>query len=202
MGDEIGRMEKGDFISHKHLLAGTEQAIAYVAIAAALSMQSQFRILLLDELGRVDTDNKAKLLTLIAQAQQDGVIDQAIAIDVARLPELMGCVNAGSEGDRTVNSLNPEQQMIVDSRVPITIGIAGPGSGKSHTLAACVPPAAFGNRTRVIITYTNAAAKVIRDRIGPSNARYVGTLHGYMSPAAPGTRRPIGLPPGIDRGRR
>jgi len=79
-------------------------------------------------------------------------------------------------------SLSPEQQKAVDSESPSILMMAGPGSGKTHTLIA---------RTRallerdahpsqmVVITFTNEAADELKRR-SDLDFKYCGTLHGFM----------------------
>jgi DNA helicase-2/ATP-dependent DNA helicase PcrA len=73
----------------------------------------------------------------------------------------------------------------VMTTAPRVLCIAGPGSGKTftlinriqHLLAIGEDPAGL-----VVITFTNAAAKEIQDRLGTTTARllgYLGTLHGF-----------------------
>jgi hypothetical protein len=90
-------------------------------------------------------------------------------------------------------NLNPEQQAAVDSDALTSVVVAGPGSGKSRTIIARIarlvnnPPGAnhvgpFTAAARlVVITYTNAAAHVIAERLAALGivVGYVGTLHGY-----------------------
>ncbi len=66
--------------------------------------------------------------------------------------------------------------------------VAGPGAGKTHRMVeeivACVPRL-NSSRFLAAITYTNAAAEVIRSRlyrqIQPSRNIFVGTIHSFLS---------------------
>ena len=60
--------------------------------------------------------------------------------------------------------LNEEQQRAVDTRAPVKLVVAGPGSGKTRTLCAAVADAierGVPSSKIVAITYTNAAADEI-----------------------------------------
>jgi DNA helicase-2/ATP-dependent DNA helicase PcrA len=85
-------------------------------------------------------------------------------------------------------SLNSAQERAVTSEAPIILCLAGPGSGKTWTLVErlqykidCgVNPGGFA-----VITYTNAAADEIRQRVSNRNhlgecLGYCGTLHGFL----------------------
>jgi hypothetical protein len=78
---EIGRWQGSRFIRHA-TFSGTEKAITYAAICVALGARSSFRLVTVDELGRMDSSNKAKFLELIKRLVRDDVIDQFIGIDV------------------------------------------------------------------------------------------------------------------------
>lgn len=76
-GGEVGRWAGSKFIPHR-VFSGTEKALTYVAIAAALSSQAPFKLLILDEIGRLDRKNAPKVLARLAMAQGTGVVDQVI----------------------------------------------------------------------------------------------------------------------------
>ena len=82
-------------------------------------------------------------------------------------------------------NLNTEQRNAVNSKAEVSIVLAGPGSGKTrvliarvlHLIALDADPAKI-----VVITYTNAGAKEIMQRLPKEAASalgYVGTLHGW-----------------------
>src|SRR4029077_3993958 len=58
---EIGRWDGHRWISHK-TFSGTEQALTFVAIAAALSQNAPVRVLIFDELGRLDDVRRLDLI--------------------------------------------------------------------------------------------------------------------------------------------
>lgn len=69
-----------------------------------------------------------------------------------------------------------------------TVVVAGPGAGKTHNMvneiAACIPSLS-PNRFLVAITYTNAAADMIRTRLHrrakPTRNVYIGTIHSFLN---------------------
>jgi DNA repair exonuclease SbcCD ATPase subunit len=74
---EVGRWNKHQWISHK-TFSGTEQALTFVAIAAALSQGAPIRLLIFDEMGRLDEARRALLMNVLHRALEDGWIDQWI----------------------------------------------------------------------------------------------------------------------------
>jgi DNA repair exonuclease SbcCD ATPase subunit len=67
------------FIGHG-TFSGTEQALTFVAIAAALAQQSPLRILIFDEMGRLDEERQNQVVILLEKALQKGFIDQFIVV--------------------------------------------------------------------------------------------------------------------------
>lgn len=61
--------------------SGTEQAIAFAGFQAALGATAPIRLVVMDELGRIDEANKTKLLMNVCMALENGVIDQFVGID-------------------------------------------------------------------------------------------------------------------------
>jgi len=84
----IGRLHGGKFVEH-YWFGGTEKALAYIAIAVALSAKAPFKLVILDEFGRLDEENKWRVLRRLADMQISGVIDQFV-IAGTELPELGG----------------------------------------------------------------------------------------------------------------
>lgn len=78
---EIGRQGENGFIS-MDTFSGTEALLATVAIQVALGARSKAKIVLIDELGRVDRDNKNKLIENLHGMIIKKQIDQWIALDV------------------------------------------------------------------------------------------------------------------------
>ena len=80
-GGDVGYFIGGHFVTHR-TMSGTEKALTYIAVAAALSEAAEGpRIVLLDELGRVDRRNVERVMDRFSQAVAAGWIDQAIVID-------------------------------------------------------------------------------------------------------------------------
>jgi DNA repair exonuclease SbcCD ATPase subunit len=75
----IGRFAGAEFVSH-HWFGGTAKAITYIAIATALSMDSPFKLVLLDEFGRLDEKNQSRLLNRLTAMRRDKMIDQFIVV--------------------------------------------------------------------------------------------------------------------------
>lgn len=82
-GGEIGTWRDGLWIGHR-TFSGTEKALTYAAIQASLAMNSPFRLMLLDELGRLDIDSMRGLVAAVHNTLGDGLIDQFVGIDAGR----------------------------------------------------------------------------------------------------------------------
>lgn len=72
----IGYVKQGRFVSHK-TFSGTERALTYIAITAALMKDAPLRIVLLDEFD-IDADVFPKVLDRLNGAVSEGHIDQVI----------------------------------------------------------------------------------------------------------------------------
>jgi hypothetical protein len=72
--------------------SGTEQLIAFAALQAALAATSPVKIVVTDELGRLDVENKGRFLRNVAAAIKGGVIDQWIGVDtqISRAEDVQG----------------------------------------------------------------------------------------------------------------
>jgi hypothetical protein len=68
-------------------MSGTEKALTYAAIQAALAAKSPVRLLILDEMGRFTSENALKCSLAVTKAIESGLIDQAVLIDPER-PEI------------------------------------------------------------------------------------------------------------------
>lgn len=68
------------------VFSGTEQAVAYAAISAALAADSPIRLAMIDELGRLDTTRKGELLATMRKLIETGAIDQFIGVDTTPAP--------------------------------------------------------------------------------------------------------------------
>lgn len=78
------RFEEGDFTLGSAVLttlSGSEQMVVYAGLQVALNAAYSPRIVVMDELGRIDEDRKRKLLSTIRDVIAEGMIDQFIAAD-------------------------------------------------------------------------------------------------------------------------
>lgn len=91
----LGRMEGKKFIGTE-TFSGTEQAVTYAALCFALSLDSPFKLVMVDEIGRMDEFHKRGFLANIIALQSSGVIDQAIMVDVS--PETKNWIGPGMAG--------------------------------------------------------------------------------------------------------
>jgi hypothetical protein len=79
---EIGAWRGATWVTHK-TFSGTEKAVAYAAISVSLASQSPTKLVMIDELGRLDTESKAKLMGVLAGLVKSGQIDQFIGVDTS-----------------------------------------------------------------------------------------------------------------------
>ena len=82
---EIGTWRGALWVGHR-TFSGTEKAVAYAAIQAALASKSPIKIVILDELGRIGDRPLWQLLAAISQGIGFGMIDGFVGIDAGRLP--------------------------------------------------------------------------------------------------------------------
>lgn len=82
---EIGMWRDGTWVAH-HTFSGTEKALTYAAIQSALAQKSPCRVMMIDELGRLDDANIRIMLTATFEAYTSGRIDGFVGIDTGRLP--------------------------------------------------------------------------------------------------------------------
>jgi chromosome segregation ATPase len=75
----IGRFEGSKFVPHD-TFSGTEKALTYIAIATALSSDAPLRLVLLDEIGRLDVANQGAVINRLLNLVNEGVIDQFILV--------------------------------------------------------------------------------------------------------------------------
>lgn len=76
---EIGTWRNGAWVSHR-TMSGTEKALVYASLQAALSERSPLRIMLIDEIGRLDHVNRNKLVVRACQAVKEGRVHQFIGV--------------------------------------------------------------------------------------------------------------------------
>lgn len=77
---EFGKVVRGAWVPLS-VFSGTEQAVAYAAIASALAAESPIKLVLLDEMGRLDANNKRKFIANMIELVNKGAIDQFVGID-------------------------------------------------------------------------------------------------------------------------
>lgn len=75
----IGRFSGAKFVPHR-VFSGTEKALAYIAIALALSQDSPCKLVMLDEFGRLDPDNQDAVISRLLMLVKEKVIDQFILV--------------------------------------------------------------------------------------------------------------------------
>ena len=80
---EIGTYRGSLWVSH-HTLSGLEKALTYGAIQAALAEQSPIRLMLFDELARIDNVQIDRFFDCVARAVVDGRIDSFVGVDPSR----------------------------------------------------------------------------------------------------------------------
>lgn len=96
--------------------------------------------------------------------------------------------------------LNPEQQEAVESDHQNTLVVAGPGTGKTRVLVHRIDYIAEQAPGGIVaITYTNAAAREIQERVNamrehPVKLGFIGTIHGYALKLLRAHGAHLGLP--------
>lgn len=78
---ELGRWHGSTWIGHQ-TFSGTEQALAYAGLSVALAKDSPIRIVLLDEMGRMEAANARLVVERLLSMIEAGWIDQAVLADV------------------------------------------------------------------------------------------------------------------------
>lgn len=78
--------------------------------------------------------------------------------------------------------LDKVQQAAAWSKEPLVAVVAGPGSGKTETLAQTIASKAahYGAHSIVVITFTNAAADELKARVKLTGFGFIGTLHAFL----------------------
>ncbi len=85
---ELGSWRDGVWVSHR-IFSGTEKALAYASLQAALAAGSPIKVMIVDELGRLDDRNAVRLVDAALLAVQRGDIDTFIGIDAGRMEVYM-----------------------------------------------------------------------------------------------------------------
>jgi NADPH:quinone reductase-like Zn-dependent oxidoreductase len=95
-GGDVGyEDDNGKFVSFK-TFSGTERALVQMALSVTLASTSEFRLAVIDELGRFDKKNKERILENVTKMVDAGFIDQFIGVDVdwENPPEGVTIINA------------------------------------------------------------------------------------------------------------
>lgn len=78
---ELGRRGENDgWIPHESF-SGTEQLLAYAGFSVALARMAPFKLVVLDEMGRLSPDRRAQVLIRMEELIAGGKLDQVILID-------------------------------------------------------------------------------------------------------------------------
>lgn len=80
---EIGTWREGVWVTHR-TMSGTEKALTYAAIQAALASKSPVKIMMIDELARLDDENLADMMAGVMIAIAEKKIDGFVGIDTSR----------------------------------------------------------------------------------------------------------------------
>jgi hypothetical protein len=81
---EIGRMAGEHFVSWR-VFSGTEEALALAGLSVALAQHAPCKVVIIDELGRLEGVNKRKLLARMVELQAAGHIDHFFGADVSNI---------------------------------------------------------------------------------------------------------------------
>lgn len=77
---EIGTWRGGNWVGH-HTMSGTERALVYAAIQAALASKSPVKLMIIDELGRLTDENIERVLDAVSNAIERGRLEQFCGIE-------------------------------------------------------------------------------------------------------------------------
>lgn len=88
---ELGRIREGVWCP-VGTFSGSEQAIVYAAVSAALTIGEQGRILIVDELTRIDRERRLKFLANVEHAIEEGMIDQFFGADISPILPNHECI--------------------------------------------------------------------------------------------------------------
>lgn len=83
-GGEIGAIVDGKWVSHD-TFSGLQQAVTYLAVCASFASPDK-RIVILDEMTRLDVKRKRQFIERVVALVQDGVLSQFIGVDTVMEP--------------------------------------------------------------------------------------------------------------------
>lgn len=99
----IGYWSPTGFVSHR-TMSGTEKALTYIAIGAALASGSQLRLAMVDELYRLSPENQHQAMIALLDAVEEDLLDQVLVVmpmdsqaDLIGIPIDCSVVWTGSE---------------------------------------------------------------------------------------------------------
>lgn len=76
------KLKLGAWIPHEGF-SGTERLVAFAGFATAIATTSPIKLVIMDELGRIESALRTQVLLRMARLVQEGVIDQFIGIDAS-----------------------------------------------------------------------------------------------------------------------
>lgn len=139
------------------------------------------------EFGVIRVFDEGERARLGGQRQLFAGLERATPRQRPRRAALPTQVQAGADGHRDgvqAGGLNEAQRAAVLSSAPVLVVQAGPGTGKTHTLASRVQRLLREGEARcTVITFTNRAADTLRQRLclTPAEAARcrIATFHGF-----------------------
>jgi len=79
---EFGWTRAGKFVRcERPVCSGTEEALAWCALSLSLATKAPLKLVLLDEIGRLDPAHKSQLLERVCDLQAAGELDQVLLVD-------------------------------------------------------------------------------------------------------------------------
>jgi DNA repair exonuclease SbcCD ATPase subunit len=76
----LGKLKVGSWIPHEGF-SGTERLVAFAGFATAIASTSPIKLVIMDELGRIEIEKREQVVERMAVLARLGVIDQFIGID-------------------------------------------------------------------------------------------------------------------------
>jgi hypothetical protein len=76
----LGQLKVGAWIPHEGF-SGTERLVAFAGFATAIASTSPIKLVIMDELGRIELGKREQVVMRMSELAREGVIDQFIGID-------------------------------------------------------------------------------------------------------------------------
>ncbi len=76
----LGKLKLGAWIPHEGF-SGTERLVAFAGFATAIASTSPIKLVIMDELGRIELEKREQVVQRMSELAREGVIDQFIGID-------------------------------------------------------------------------------------------------------------------------